>query len=58
MSILVHKEFLMNHWIERIQEFIPQAKVGKYAQICEDKDVSMIQTMYTKTYDCVYIQFI
>ena len=61
--ILVHKEFLMNQWIERIQEFIPQAKVGKIqAQICdvEDKDIviGMIQTMYTKTYDqSVYSQF-
>jgi len=61
--ILVHKEFLMNQWIERIQEFIPHAKVGKIqAQICdvEDKDIviGMIQTMYTKTYDqSVYSQF-
>ena len=27
--ILVHKEFLMNQWIERIQEYAPQARVGK-----------------------------
>ena len=61
--ILVHKEFLMNQWIERIQEFVPGAKVGKIqAQICdiEDKDIviGMIQTMYTKTYEqSVYSQF-
>jgi superfamily II DNA or RNA helicase len=61
--ILVHKEFLMNQWIERIKEFVPGAKVGKIqAQICdiEDKDIviGMIQTMYTKTYDqSVYSQF-
>lgn len=26
--ILVHKEFLMNQWIERIREYLPEAKVG------------------------------
>ena len=26
--ILVHKEFLMNQWIERIKEYIPEAKIG------------------------------
>ena len=61
--ILVHKEFLMNQWIERIQEFVPGAKVGKIqAQTCDidDKDIviGMIQTMYTKTYEqSVYSQF-
>ena len=61
--ILVHKEFLMNQWIERIEEFVPNARVGKIqAQICdvEDKDIviGMIQTMYTKTYEqSIYDQF-
>ena len=27
--IIVHKEFLMNQWLERINDFIPNAKVGK-----------------------------
>ena len=27
--IIVHKEFLMNQWIERIQQFLPKARVGK-----------------------------
>ena len=27
--ILVHKEFLMNQWIEKIQIFLPTAKVGR-----------------------------
>lgn len=27
--IIVHKEFLMDQWIERISQFIPDAKVGK-----------------------------
>jgi len=26
--ILVHKEFLMNQWVERITEYLPEAKVG------------------------------
>ena len=61
--ILVHKEFLMNQWIERIQEFLPTATVGKIqAQVCdtEDKDIviGMIQTMYNKTFPKeVYSQF-
>ena len=27
--IIVHKEFLMNQWIERIKEFLPNARIGK-----------------------------
>lgn len=27
--VVVHKEFLMNQWKERIEEFIPEARVGK-----------------------------
>ena len=27
--IIVHKEFLMRQWIERIEQFLPDAKVGK-----------------------------
>ena len=26
--ILVHKEFLMNQWVERIKEYLPEAKIG------------------------------
>jgi superfamily II DNA or RNA helicase len=61
--ILVHKEFLMNQWIERIEEFLPGARVGKIqASVCdcEDKDIviGMIQTMYNKTFPQeVYSQF-
>ena len=61
--ILVHKEFLMNQWIERIEEFLPTATVGKIqAQLCdtEDKDIviGMIQTMYNKTFPSeIYAQF-
>ena len=61
--ILVHKEFLMNQWIERIEEFLPGARVGKIqADVCDIKDkdivIGMIQTMYNKTFpQDVYSQF-
>jgi len=61
--ILVHKESLMNQWIERIEEFLPGARVGKIqASVCdcEDKDIviGMIQTMYNKVFPQeVYSQF-
>ena len=53
--ILVHKEFLMNQWIERIEEYMPSARVGKIqAQVMdiENKDIviAMIQTMYNRTF--------
>lgn len=53
--ILVHKEFLMNQWIERAEQFIPSAKIGKIqGQIfdVEGKDVviGMIQTMYSREF--------
>jgi len=60
--IIVHKEFLMNQWIERINEFLPGTKVGKIqAQVCEVEDcdivIGMVQTLYDKefpagTFDC------
>jgi superfamily II DNA or RNA helicase len=53
--ILVHKEFLMNQWIERIQEFLPTARVGKIqAHVFDivDKDIvlGMIQTLFSRDY--------
>ena len=53
--ILVHKEFLMNQWIERINEFLPGAKVGKIQGQTMDIDgndivIGMIQTLYDKEY--------
>lgn len=61
--ILVHKEFLMNQWIERISEYLPTARVGRIqGQVLdiEDKDIviGMIQTLYNRTYPQeVYSQF-
>ena len=26
--VVVHKEFLMNQWIERISQFLPDARIG------------------------------
>lgn len=53
--IIVHKEFLMNQWIERIGEFLPTARVGKIqgpSFDIEGKDIviGMIQTIYDKEY--------
>ena len=53
--IIVHKEFLMNQWIERIAEFLPGARVGKIQGPLfdiYDKDIviGMIQTIYDKEY--------
>ena len=54
--IIVHKEFLMNQWIERIEQFIPEARVGKIqgSKIdIEDKDIviGMLQSISMKDYD-------
>ena len=53
--IIVHKEFLMNQWIERIEEFIPGTRVGKIqGQVFDihDKDIviGMLQTLYDKDF--------
>jgi len=54
--ILVHKEFLMNQWIERIAEFMPSARVGKiqgplFEVEGRDIVIGMIQTMYSRDFD-------
>jgi len=53
--IIVHKEFLLNQWIERIQQFLPDAKIGKIqGQIIdiENKDIviGMLQSLSMKEY--------
>jgi len=53
--IIVHKEFLMNQWIERAAEFIPSAKIGKIQGPIfdvEGKDVviGMLQTLYDRDF--------
>jgi superfamily II DNA or RNA helicase len=53
--ILVHKEFLMNQWIERIQEFMPSTRVGKIQGPIFDVDqkdivIGMIQTLHSRDF--------
>jgi len=53
--IIVHKEFLMNQWIERISQFLPEARIGKIqGQIIDidDKDIviGMLQSLSMKEY--------
>ena len=53
--IIVHKGFLMDQWEERINQFIPEAKVGKIqGQIIdiENKDIviGMLQSLSMKEY--------
>ena len=54
--VLVHKEFLFNQWIERIQQFLPGARIGKIQGPVidiENKDIvlGMIQSISMKEYD-------
>lgn len=51
--VVVHKSFLVNQWEERIDQFLPDAKVGRIqGKIIdvEDKDIviGMLQTLSTK----------
>ena len=53
--VIVHKEFLMNQWIERIQQFLPGARIGKIqGQIIDidNKDIvlCMLQSLVLKEY--------
>jgi superfamily II DNA or RNA helicase len=54
--VIVHKEFLMNQWIERIQQFLPKARIGRIqgpTVDVEDKDIvlCMLQSLISKEYD-------
>lgn len=53
--VIVHKGFLMNQWIERIEQFLPTARVGRIqGQIMdiENKDIviGMLQSLSMKDY--------
>jgi superfamily II DNA or RNA helicase len=53
--VIVHKEFLMNQWIERIQQFLPTARIGKIQGPIidvDDKDIviGMLQSLSMKEY--------
>lgn len=61
--VIVHKGFLLNQWIERISQFLPEAKVGRIqGQILdiEGKDIviGMLQSLSMKEYpDSIFHQF-
>jgi len=53
--IVVHKEFLLRQWMERIEEFLPGTKVGKIqGEIIDIKDkdivIGMLQSLSMKDY--------
>lgn len=53
--VIVHKSFLMNQWIERIEQFLPGARVGRIQGQdidIEDKDIvlGMLQSLSMKDY--------
>ena len=54
--IVVHKEFLANQWIDRINQYLPNTRVGKIqGKVLDinDKDicVGMLQTLSLKEFD-------
>ena len=61
--VIVHKEFLMNQWIERIKQFLPEARVGKIQGPVidvDDKDIviGMLQSLISKEYEpTLFAQF-
>lgn len=53
--VIVHKGFLLNQWVERIEQFIPNAKIGKIQGKTidiEGKDIviGMLQSLSMKEY--------
>ncbi len=53
--IIVHKEFLLRQWIERIEQFLPQADVGRIQQNKIDTEgkhivIAMLQSLSMKDY--------
>lgn len=54
--ILVHKDFLMNQWYDRIKQFLPGVRIGKIQQNTADvlnKDIvlAMVQSISMKDYE-------
>lgn len=59
--IVVHKEFLMNQWIEKIKQFIPEAKIGKIQGeeidiVDKDIVIGMLQSLSMKDYDKIIFE--
>jgi superfamily II DNA or RNA helicase len=61
--VIVHKEFLMNQWIERIAQFVPAARIGRIqgpTVDVENKDIvlCMLQSLINKEYPAdLFAQF-
>jgi len=61
--VIVHKEFLLNQWKERIEEFLPEANVGRIqGNVIKTKDkdivIGMLQSISMKDYkDEVFADF-
>ncbi len=61
--IIVHKEFLVNQWLERISQYLPSARVGKIQGTKIDIDnkdivIGMLQSLSMKDYpDSVFSSF-
>jgi superfamily II DNA or RNA helicase len=54
--VIVHKDFLMTQWRDRILEFLPDARIGKIQQDTidiDDKDIvlAMVQSLSMKEYE-------
>ena len=54
--VIVHKDFLMTQWRDRILEFLPDARIGKIQQNTidiDDKDIvlAMVQSLSMKEYE-------
>jgi superfamily II DNA or RNA helicase len=54
--IIVHKEFLMNQWVERIKQFLPDATIGyiqgsKIDVVGKDIVIGMLQSLSMKDYE-------
>ena len=54
--VVVHKDFLMTQWRDRIHQFLPDARIGKIQQNTidiENKDIvlAMVQSLSQKEYD-------
>ena len=53
--VVVHKDFLVTQWSERIRQFLPTAKIGKIQGPCVATDgcdivIGMLQSLSTKSY--------
>ena len=55
--VIVHKSFLLNQWVERIQEFLPTAKIGRIQgpiMDIEGAELEILEWMLKHTlFDCV-----